>query len=102
MMNVGCMKLPSQNSPKSSSMSFPLPMVSSTSISFDRQKARISSSVLPSQSKPVFSLIASRMGRRRYGALKLMTLPSISASGLPLTAMQMRSRSCSVNDIIHL
>ena len=77
-------------------------MISSTSMPFDRQKARISSSLLPLQSKPVFSSMASRMGRRRYVALKLMILPSISRSVVPLTAMQTVSRSFSVNDITQL
>ena len=40
-------------------VSFTLPMVSSTSMPFSLQKARISSSLLPLQSKPVFSLMAS-------------------------------------------
>ena len=67
-----------------------------------KQDARISSSVLPSQSKPVFSLMASRIGRRRYGALKLMMLPSISRSGLPFTAIQIVSSNFSVKAIIQL
>ena len=54
------------------------------------------------QSKPVFSLMASRIGRRRYGALKLMMLPSISRSGLPFTAIQIVSSNFSVKAIIQL
>ena len=102
-MKVGWMNVPSQNSPKSSSMSLPLPMVSSTSMPLERQKARISSSVLSVQSKPVFSWMASRMGRRRKGALKEMTWSPCFTSVAPLlTALQMVSSSCSVKAIIQL
>ena len=49
-MKVGCMNVPSQNSPKISSISLPLPIVSSISIFSSRHTWRISSSLLPLRS----------------------------------------------------
>ena len=101
-MKVGWMYLPSEVSPKISSMSLPLPMVSSTSTPRERAVLRSSSSSMPVMSTPVFSRMASIMGTRRKGALKEMTLSPTFTSVEPLTVRQMCSRSFSVKRIIQL
>ncbi len=83
-------------------MSFPLPIVSSTSMPIPRAASRSWSSSLPSMSNPVCSRIASRMVTRRKGALKLISLSPTLTVSVPLTSMQMRSSIFSVKSIIQL
>ncbi len=101
-MNVGWMYFPSAFSPKISSMSFPLPMVSSTSMPMERAAARSSSSDFPSMSKPVWSRMAWRIVTRGNGARNDIRLSPTFTSSVPLTSRQIISSIFSVKAIIQL
>ncbi|MNE28379.1 hypothetical protein D3C80_1218180 [compost metagenome] len=86
-MNVGWMKFPSHFSPKISSINFPFPMVSSTAIPMPRAASKISCSVFPEMSKPVYFMIASVIVTLAYGALKLTLCSPKVTSEVPFTSL---------------
>ena len=79
------MKFPSHFSPKISSMSFPLPIVSFTSIPIDFAKSNNSCSDFPVISKPVNFRIASVIETLGYGALKSISCSPKVALVVPFT-----------------